>query len=382
MVKLLCGLLVLSFSLHSCNPSPGGNSSQQEIHIMINPQKLPPTGKLSEIAKSVRIVPLETNSDCYVESIGRIFFGKEHIVFSTRGSRNDLFLFTINGEFIRKIGRQGKGPGEYVNIRDISVLEDNKMVYVTTGTRGKLLGYSFGGRFIKEFPGKKVAQESKVLSNEQIAYVCLLDYEVKIIDFTNQETKNYLPITPQSKAFYPRFSGDQYSGVFFSATGRDTIWRVDQDSLRPVLIFDFGNGHLSAKEYLSAAVFGKDFPQGKLSISYGTYYGSGYYHTNLMREDENLSYDYFHVFIDEKSRKSWHFANNKKSDDILFCTSTDFRATTPSGEWLSVVGAYELIESLNDIQNNPDFKYSSKLIDQIKKMEEEDNPVLVLYTLL
>lgn len=85
--------------------------------------------------------------------------------------------------------------------------------------------------------------------------------------------------------------------------------------------------------------------------------------------------------MNESTQETLHFANGPESDDILFCTSTDFRTVAHTGEWVSVVGAYELIDAHENIKNNSDFIYSQEIMTQLQKMSVDHNPVLVLYKL-
>ena len=373
-------ICVFSLLIVSCD-QPNTAINNEEIRIEMYPNNLPPPAKLSELVESVQILPLETSPNCMIGSVGKLYLGEEYIMLSTRSGSNDLMLFTTSGKFIRKIGHSGHGPGEYQNIRDISVLESEKEVYVTSGTKGEVIGYNFNGEFIRDIPGLKGAQESKVISSSQIVYASLVDFEVRIRDLSSQVTHDFIPINPETRSFNPRFNGDAHTGVFFSAIGRDTIWQVGLDSLWPVVTFDFGNGHLSGQEYLSSALMGKDFPRDRISISGRCINGPTYFHVVLMRQFESSTYDYSHCFIHKVSGQTWHFPENDESDDILFCTSYDFRGVTTEGEWVSVVGAYELIESLDKIRSNGSFKYDKDLIEQINALTTNDNPVLVMYTL-
>lgn len=370
--------LILVLLLGACSISNIDSANTGKIHIKLDPKNLPSASKLSSIVKGIKLIPLETNSDCLIESIDDVFVGKENILVSTNGSREELLRFSSSGKFINNIGRKGKGPGEYTVIRGISVFEGQETVYIS-GRRGKLIGYTFNGGYIKGYPENKNYSESKMLNGISRIIVGNDFYEVKLVNLESRTVKEYLPITRKTKAWNPLFTGDENSGMFFSATGRDSVWQVSGDSLIPKITFDFGTGHISAQEYLSIAVQSLVFPHGKIYISHGALYGSGYYSIGIAREDENNSLNYFKLFIDKDSHETWHFNLDARSDDILFCSSTDFRIVSQSGEWVSVVSAYELIDAVDDIIGNKDFKYSPELISKIQNMKMDDNPVLVLY---
>ena len=54
---------------------------------------------------------------------------------------------------------------------------------------------------------------------------------------------------------------------------------------------------------------------------------------------------------------------------------------SPKNEWISYADPIDLIENYEIIRQNTDFNYSKNLLTQIKDMEEEDNPVLIFYSL-
>ena len=146
------------------------------------------------------------------------------------------------------------------------------------------------------------------------------------------------------------------------------------------VVFDFGTGHLSSSEYLSILSSGKPFPPGKLSLWNGVYYGSGYYMSGLMREDKESGYNYYNIIINPDENKVWHFAPDKRSDDIFFNASTVFYGTSYSGEWVSVLPTDKLIDAIPDIENLGHYDFDKQTIDQIKSVSIEDNPVLILFT--
>ena len=59
-----------------------------------------------------------------------------------------MLLYSRNGKFIKKLGQRGQGPEEYIRIDDLAVDESNEIVYVLSQNNGKILKYSFKGRFL------------------------------------------------------------------------------------------------------------------------------------------------------------------------------------------------------------------------------------------
>jgi len=64
--------------------------------------------------ESVKYIPLETNNSCLIADASFVSLYDEFILVAD--SKHNVFLFDLNGKFIRKIGIKGKGPGEYQTI--------------------------------------------------------------------------------------------------------------------------------------------------------------------------------------------------------------------------------------------------------------------------
>jgi hypothetical protein len=347
----------------------------------MDPAHLPPIAKLSEVAKSVRIVALETNPACFIGATNKVFVGKKEMLISTASEMTELFLFKTDGKFIRKIGNSGKGPGEYTDINDLTVFEDLSKVYINGRQMKKIVEYSFDGKTNREITIPRGLTSPVVLDPNRIAMISYKDYEVMMINTLSGDTTKYIKVTPDMIPQMRNLSGSPTTGFFYWSIGRDTIWEIDADSMRPKVIGEFGPGHFASADYMKCVTQGLEYPPGKLLLSVGTMFGSGYYHFLLMRENALKQYTYVHVMYEEKTKKSWHLAQSQESDDILFCTSTDFRTVASSREWVSVVGADELIGALPRIKANKNFNYPPELITQIEKLTIEDNPVLVFYEL-
>ncbi len=364
----------------SCESKQPSVSVKDEIHLTLEPQRLPSIAKLSEIAVGVRLVPLQTDTSCFMGSTNMVYVGRKSMIISTVGDMSELFHFTPDGRFLNKIGKQGKGPGEYTEISSMTVMEATSSVYLRGWSMRRILEYSVGGKLIREINAGIGSRGTMVLEPARIAFNSSKDYEVQIVDLKAGDTLKYIKTNPATASGLPRFSGSREMGFYYSALGRDTIWRIDPDSMRPLFVCNFGSGHFTTNDYFKSMHDPNGYPAGKLSIGGGIIYGSGYYGFSLLRQNDQKEYTYAHVMIDEKTKNAWHLEQGPESDDILFCTSTDFRTVSASGEWVSVVGAEELIEALPQIRENKNFKYPPELIGQIEKMTIEDNPVLVFYS--
>jgi hypothetical protein len=101
---------------------------------------------LSQIASKVEYVKLETNKDCM---IGRnpCFFFTDSLIFV--GNRDHVLKFSRNGNFLGRIGKNGKGPEEIDILITMSIIPDKKLVVVHKDVPKKLMYYTFAGNFVK-----------------------------------------------------------------------------------------------------------------------------------------------------------------------------------------------------------------------------------------
>ena len=100
---------------------------------------------LNELASDIRYVPLETTDDCLMNNEFYIMqYTGEDIITS------GIFHFDKNGKFLNKIGSKGQGPEEY--LQGLFAFGDwkNKLLYVQNWTT--LTCYGFDGTFVRSIP--------------------------------------------------------------------------------------------------------------------------------------------------------------------------------------------------------------------------------------
>ncbi len=76
-----------------------------------------------------------------VQSNGNIIVGGKHF---------DLTMFTADGQFVKIIGKKGKGEGEWLYTKGIAIA-DNDDIYVADAKQNKIIVYDKDGNFKREF---------------------------------------------------------------------------------------------------------------------------------------------------------------------------------------------------------------------------------------
>ncbi|MBN2635716.1 MAG: 6-bladed beta-propeller [Prolixibacteraceae bacterium] len=125
-------------------------SAQKAVHIPMgqnigNTKELP----VSEIAESIRFVPLETNESCFFgENISKVEIVDDMLFVS---DYNYIFKYDLNGKFLTRIGKKGRGPGEYAQGPQTFLINKSKrLVILFVLYESKMIEYDFEGNFIKE----------------------------------------------------------------------------------------------------------------------------------------------------------------------------------------------------------------------------------------
>ena len=146
-------VIIIALLLNGClnNPdkgnvkgkSPGDQYSTQIIRL---PETGQDTLKTSLFADTVLFIPLETTEESFMDIIDQTWINDSYILINCH--KAGLLLFQQDVKFVRRIGKPGRGPGEYGRILHFDVLNDTILVS-SIGKRG-FSRYCFDGTFCGE----------------------------------------------------------------------------------------------------------------------------------------------------------------------------------------------------------------------------------------
>ena len=103
--------------------------------------------RLDDLFRGVEITPLET-TEASLLSYPELLKTCRDTLFVFDRSNSSLLLFAPDGKFIRRIGRIGRGPGEYLRARDFLIDPDGRTVSLLNPI-GEIITYGFDGDFIR-----------------------------------------------------------------------------------------------------------------------------------------------------------------------------------------------------------------------------------------
>ncbi len=104
---------------------------------------------LSDLAKNIHYIPLETSSDCILSGDLSLRACGGNFILLDRGKK--FMVFDREGKFVRSVGRTGKGPGEFLSARQFSVDREKCQIDICSIFDKKMISYSIEGDFVGEF---------------------------------------------------------------------------------------------------------------------------------------------------------------------------------------------------------------------------------------
>lgn len=337
---------------------------------------------LSAIGFSIQYIPLETNSASLLKTIQHIELS-DSIIFVC--DHDKLLKFDTSGRFIKQIGINGRGPGEYPSIYDFSIDKTNQLIYIAASGIKEILIFDFDGNLKKSFkvpyiPIQILACEMNYIlfrnafPNPDANYNWYItDSDGKILikfrSYPGRDTRSKLI----GQSLCPMYL---FNGKFhFMEYGIDTLYLINNSAKEPYAIFDLGDLKMDPP-------YPVDFDMEALKDKIWVY---------KIFEDRNNLY--------MKVSKGWtstfyHCIYNKKESETITLEEEGFINDLDGGPifWpqfitsdtilVSYIDAYQFLNYLNkksdDSTESTNNEESGKLKTLKKELTETSNPVIMI----
>lgn len=252
--KLLLLIFTATISiLCSCIKKPDNALIEQ---IKINPNLIEDEVLLSEFADSIIYVKLKTEKDIVLGHIHSIIIKKKHIYVSDL-SHQAVFIFDKNGEYVSKLSKQGRGPGEYNRLGPIFIDEDENFIEMIaySGQDYKLLTYSTSSfeliqeRKIPEINTNSARKKDNIyyfatqqldnfINNEKTNSGLLILKDDNIVQelFKKRIETNGSNFSPNIESF----TINNFNELFISIMYDNHFYSITEDKAKAILHVDFG----------------------------------------------------------------------------------------------------------------------------------------------
>jgi hypothetical protein len=396
--KLYCFILLATVMI-SCNSDRKKETVGNDSVYTVDFDNTPKEEKIymSSLFKKVKIIPLETTDESLIGRItevqvsdGKIFvFDIDHA---------GLFVFNMDGKFIRRIGREGQGPGEYVFLSNFTVDEAKHEIYLLDAGRKRIIIYDIEtGKYLKHISMSHISEktfshciqysEGRLYADANAKSGSEEDYLLYEIDLQTGKCKNpWLPAECNKGSMRGMFSN-----IFFYSrnhphspkyvkTFMDTVYTIEKDGISPFLAVKSSN--LVSEDDLRRT--GEDF----MKIMDMLDEHDKIYRINTLVEGRDFilfdivkKYGHWHVLCDNR--------NGNKSVRIteIFINDILFEDEQSGKTWQRMCCSDEKgVYSILPIEN---FYYTENLDEKIKKdapgrekllnAKEDDNPIIVYF---
>lgn len=342
---------------------------------------------LSKFVDKITYIPLETNPEALIPEFGHFEVTEEFVIAKTgdRGKFRILLFDRKTGKFIRQIGKQGRGPGEFHIWSPLPFNPVKKELYAI-GASGEILVYNLSGSYIDKIQDKMLstithAFYSTIDSNIFVGYVpnfsglekkklVLLSKEGVLKIFPNyltwkSESKSGTIVAPFDFVQFYRWDNK----VNFIEAYCDTLYQITIDSLLPRYFFDWGKYN---------APYSK-----QTDIKWYDYFF-------IMDIDENKNYIFFRCvylkedytgFIDKRNNnvtfcKIGASGTSALKDDISGLMDVIPKDFTQENEMVYVIQPVKLMKWLKE---NPEKAENARnKLSWLKNIDEFSNPVIAI----
>lgn len=211
---------------------------------------------ISNIGKKLEYIPLETTPKSLIKRIYEIRFSGPYIFIN---DMEKILQFSKDGKFVRQVGANGRGPGEYIHVISFCIDEIQKRIMIIAWGMSYILEFDFDGHYIRTFktaflsPSQSIGQ---ILVRDTNSIVCRIgnvpnrtkdpsfsliitdmqgipNIKIKIKNNLKRESKSGLVIGITPLYFFN-------NKVHFLEFGIDTLSILKDSILEPYAIFNLG----------------------------------------------------------------------------------------------------------------------------------------------
>ncbi|MDR0431110.1 MAG: 6-bladed beta-propeller [Tannerellaceae bacterium] len=372
-------LVMILFIMAGCG---GCKQSNNDLIIVDVSKSYPKKELILQNLMDVEYIPLETTDEFLTQGLVQDV-GKEYILVTNRTGDGDIFIFDRKtGKGVRKINRMGQGAEEYERANGIILDEANGELFVKSPAN-KILVYDIYGNFKRCLNFSR--ELSSVFDYDKDNLICydMSDYYNKGKD----RSKSYHVIISKRDGSITReifipfktintpivIEGDRVvAGYFYQIrpshgkwilmdTSSDTLYNYAPDgTLSPFIVRTPSAHSMDPEIFLFMGIYtDRYYFMETVKNVFNYEKGSGFYTDDLMYDREENALFQFTVYNDDYTEKRTVAMTSRSLNSEIECAAN--------------LDAYRLVENYRKDQLK-----EGKLKEIASKLDEEDNPVIML----
>jgi len=371
-INLFVGLSTLLFV--SCIAGGRENSNIIDFDMMSSAKSIEQSEGYKPIeSKSLVYVPLQMTDKSQISSIDKVVICDSSIFVK---SDNNLLQFDKEGKFIKTITPLGQGPKDVIQIFDFSVDTSRKLIYILDFSGGKISIYNFNNEFLSSFPIACVPRNMEVINSDiLLTYINIMGNDkFKTVALTPKgdtlaTASNYMKYTPTGFFLLPSIKNMEVfdKNMIIRQNFNDTIFNYNPQtkSFKAKYIFDFGGAKLPYD------ILGdeKKFNLNSSKYAYITDFTetNSYLYVNSTVYGKDAKY-----IFDKKMHRCFVPENRNKGRLVKNGYHNFWPEWYSNGYLIGYLSPTDLLIKKSQIKN-------AKLLKIIDGLNEESNPILLLY---
>ncbi len=251
MYKVISGLILLLTFLFACS-----DSIEQPYKNIVVKSEIKSVPYITDVFKIGKYVPLQTSPESLLKRIDAIKIQNDIMYTFSNGN---VYVWSEKGKLIRKIGKQGRGPGEMLYLIDFALSPDGKKIAILDNYRERIFMFDKNGNLLesKKIDPRYATNLCWTQSNKFIFYSNYVTKESKkctffLTDSNWKNIKQLLPINPNelgncidSGDNFPTYGNRQYLRKSLD----DMIYELTpQDELVPRYRVTFDKGNIDTEK--------------------------------------------------------------------------------------------------------------------------------------
>jgi len=339
---------------------------------------------LSEIADSIEYLELKTPEDIIITNIINIKIVDNDLIICAKGG---VYKFHRNGQFVRKIGDIGQGPGEYVGATDIELDLKNKEIIIQAVF--STMYYDYDGNFLRSKTNfaNKISISDSILWTDKVAFIKDPYNAIATSLDGNSDTIATIPNSIYGRESVNRNEASLGFSCFYHHNSLlfykcndsyDTILKLSGTKIEPYAYINMGKYKLpnEYEVWYSVDAFNKSGHEywGIPFIAEDERYI--FLSSTTRRAQQGIERKYKYLVYDKKEVKGFTTKNNqdfKITDDILGGPPVWPRWITEK-YYINTIEWHELKEQMNTGNYSP----AEPLKSQIPKIGEDTNQIIIL----
>jgi hypothetical protein len=330
----------------------------------------------SEIFDSVRYIPLETTDDILIANITKIHYvDNRFFIYDERTM--SVFAFDEQGHCIWKIQNKGNGPREYTQLLGFDIDKNSRKIYLYCRL-DKILVYDWDGKFVEEYRIRLDGTSFGVMNDLMYLYTYhrpnqqdgkLFKNNLLIIN-KDKIQKAFLPYNKRHgttftynspNAFY-KYDNELRLYMPFSTK----IYSIKGEDLYVRYFFDFGKNNIP-DSHLENSDDPRSIEKTNSVYAMNTYWENRNYCAFTVHYKE---INIFQLLFDKRTKE----IREGRYDDLAYCFPSIYEATDEY-----VVGIRYAVNLFNGAKRSNPKKDKSLLMEVVKKITEDSNPVVFIY---